>query len=545
MSSRRTLALAYCLCVPFTACSGIGQTTDSSFSHVTAETQLKEGIELHDGPMVLRITALRPDILRLRAGRDDRLPEDASWAVLPHARAATSPVTPDSSPIAIGFHTAALRVSVARATGLLTISDITGQVLRQDTAPLAFDSGGFHIAQHMAPDEHFFGLGDKTGAFDRREQAFRMWNTDAYAWQESTDPLYKDIPFFLSYRAGTTLGVLIDDTWPSSFDFGKSLGDTFQYHAEGGAPDLYLLYGPSAKQVLAGYAWLTGPTPLPPLWALGFQQSRYSYMSQARVLEVAARFRADHIPVDAIYLDIDYQQKNRPFTIDSAAFPDFAGMVKALHDEHLHVVAITDLHIANLPNAGYSPYDGGAAGDHFVKNPNGSTYMGPVWPGASSLPRLHPAIHPPLVGLALQEFHRHRNRRLLERHERTLGVHPAEDHPKRGRPSNRRTRLSLAHRDPQRDPQCIRHGKHRGYGRRSPCPAAEGAPLCPHARVVRRRSALRSYLDRRQLRHLEPSAPHDSDAQESRSQRLLAWRVPMSEVTPGHPPRNCSRSGWR
>jgi alpha-glucosidase len=238
----------------------------------------------------------------------------------------------------------------------------------------------------MPVDEHYFGLGDKTGGLDRRGQAFRMWNTDAYGWQESTDPIYKSIPFYLSYRAGTSLGVLIDNTWPSSFDFGRTSENTFQYTAEGGPADIYLLYGPSAKHVLENYAWLTGPTPLPPLWALGFQQSRYSYMSQARVLEVANTLRKDRIPSDAIYLDIDYQDKNRPFTVNKQAFPDIAGMVAKLHQEQFHVVAITDLHIANLPGKSYLPFDSGLAGDHFVKNADGSVYTGPVWPGPSVFP---------------------------------------------------------------------------------------------------------------------------------------------------------------
>jgi len=154
----------------------------------------------------------------------------------------------------------------------------------------------------------------------------------------------------------------------------------------GGPVDYYVFYGPSPKQVVETYAWLTGTPPLPPLWALGFQQSRYSYMTQARVLEVANRLRADSIPADAIYLDIDYQDKNRPFTVNTTAFPDFSGMIAQLHAENFHLVAITDLHIANLPGQHYYPYDSGIAGDHFVKNPDGSVYTGRVWPGPSVFP---------------------------------------------------------------------------------------------------------------------------------------------------------------
>jgi alpha-glucosidase len=147
-----------------------------------------------------------------------------------------------------------------------------------------------------------------------------------------------------------------------------------------------VFYGPTPKQVVETYAWLTGTPPLPPLWTFGFQQSRYSYMTQERVLEVAKRFRTDAIPADAIYLDIDYQEKNRPFTVNRQAFPDLPGMVGQLAAENFHVVVITDLHIASLPGEDYKPYNSGIASDEFVKNPDGSVYTGRVWPGPSVFP---------------------------------------------------------------------------------------------------------------------------------------------------------------
>jgi alpha-glucosidase len=356
-----------------------------TFATVTSVTPLPNGIELRDGALIMRITALRDDVLRIRAG-SGTLPEDSSWAALPGPRAASVAVTQNSDSSVAGFHTAILRITADRKTGRLTVFDNSGRVVQQDSQPIEFQGGHFRLAKTMPPDEHYFGLGDKAGSLDRREQAFRMWNTDAYAWQESTDPLYKSIPFYLSYRAGSSLGVLIDNTWPSCFDFGKTLGNTFQYTAEGGSLDMYLIYGPSAKHVLQRYAWLTGPTPLPPLWALGFQQSRYSYMSQDRVLEVAERLRKDMIPSDAIYLDIDYQDRNRPFTINTRTFPDLPGMVATLHRDKFHVVAITDPHIAYLPDQNYTPFDSGLAGGHFLKNADGSLYVGTVWPGPSVFP---------------------------------------------------------------------------------------------------------------------------------------------------------------
>jgi alpha-glucosidase len=343
-------------------------------------------MEISRGELHERITALREDVLRVRVWRGDQAPEDASWAVLASARRASISTTPLNATDRDGFRTSALSVTVDPETLELTVRDAAGNVLQQDARPLRWDGNAFRLYKAMPLDEHYFGLGDKTGPLDRRNEAFTLWNTDSYRFQESTDPLYKSIPYFMAFRAGGAIGVLLDNTWRSSFDFGKESPDAYSFGAADGPVDYYVFYGPTPKQVVETYAWLTGTPPLPPLWSLGYQQSRYSYMSQARVLQVAARLRSDRIPADAIYIDIDYQEHNRPFTVNRITFPDMADMIRQLMRENLHVVMITDLHIADLPDHNYLPYDTGMAGDHFVKNPDGSVYVGKVWPGPSVFP---------------------------------------------------------------------------------------------------------------------------------------------------------------
>jgi len=349
---------------------------------------LPSGIEVYSRKAIIQVLALRDDVVRVRIARDGVLPEDSSWAVLPAARQQRASVTPDSSETAVGFRTKSLRVQIERTTLRLSLTDLAGTVLQQDAAgwPLEFHDKAFRVYKQMPPDEHYFGLGDKAGPLDRRNQTFTLWNTDAYSFQESTDPLYKSIPFFLTMRAGRTLGVLLDNTWCSSFDFGKQVDRAYSFGAEGGPIDYYLLYGPDPKSVLESYAWLTGPPALPPLWTLGYQQSRYSYETEAQLREVAERLRADRIPADALYLDIDFQKNNRPFTVDPERFPNFVSMLADLKKKGFHVVGITDLHIADLPDEGYAPYDTGAAGGHFVRNPDGSAFVGTVWPGPSVFP---------------------------------------------------------------------------------------------------------------------------------------------------------------
>jgi alpha-glucosidase len=353
--------------------------------------------ELHE-----QITALRDDVLRIRIWRGATQPEDASWAVLPAARHASVSVSTTRD----GFRTRNLAVEVDPQTLELTIRDLAGNILEQDARPIRFDGDAFRIYKTMPLNEHYFGLGDKTGPLDRRNEAFTLWNTDAYRFQESTDPIYKSIPYFMAFRAGKATGTLFDNTWRSSFDFGKESESAYSFGAAAGPVDYYFFNGPTPKQVVETYAWLTGLPPLPPLWSFGFQQSRYTYMTQARLLEVANRFRTDHIPADALYLDIDYQEKNRPFTVNRTAFPDLAGMIAQLKAENFHLVLITDLHIANLPNAGYAPFDSGMAGDHFVKNPDGSVYSAKVWPGPSVFPDFTRRQTRAWWGTLYRDFHR-------------------------------------------------------------------------------------------------------------------------------------------
>jgi alpha-glucosidase len=352
----------------------------------SAAVALPNGIIATSADVHEEITALRDDVLRVRVWHGNNVPEDASWAVLSEARRSSVPATMTSSGDRIEIRTKSLVVDVDKPTLKVTIRDLARNILQRDARPIRFDGDAFRIYKTMPLDEHYFGLGDKTGPLDRRNEAFTLWNTDAYGFQESTDPIYKSIPYFMAYRAGRAIGVLLDNTWRSNFDFGKESPDAYSFGAVAGPIDYYVFLGPTPKQVVETYAWLTGTPPLPPLWSFGYQQSRYSYMTQDRVLEIAARLRSDRIPADAIYLDIDYQDRNRPFTVNRSTFPDLVGMISRLKAEKFHVVMITDLHIANLPGQGYVPYDSGVAGDHFVHNPDGSIYSGKVWPGSSVFP---------------------------------------------------------------------------------------------------------------------------------------------------------------
>ena len=345
---------------------------------------LKNGVEMSNRSATIRVTALTDSILRVRIARAGAFAEDASWAVPAEVRAKSVRV----QPIASGFETAALNVAIDPVTLALTVSDRQGRRIHADSPqPISFDESRFTLLKAMPVSEQYYGLGDKTGPFNRRGASYVHWNTDAWGFDRGTDPIYKSIPFTIaSGGAGGAYGLFLDNSWRTSFDFGHRDENLLAISADNGPIDYYLIAGPTIPEVVRRYTDLTGKPPLPPRWALGFQQSRYSYMTDAELREVAARLRSEGIPTDVLWLDIDFQDRNRPFTVDKKAFPNLRGLAGDMRRQGFQLVTITDLHIAHASNEGYAAFDSGLAGDHFLKNADGSLYIAPVWPGPSVFP---------------------------------------------------------------------------------------------------------------------------------------------------------------
>ncbi len=347
---------------------------------------LKNGVDLQADSADLQITALTPNIVRVHGTSRGRPPIPDTFAIVGDAPFTAPRVNLKTSTDAVEFATETITVRITYSPLRVIFLDSDGSVILQDDPahPPSWNGSEFRIWKSMPLDEHYFGLGDKAGPIDHRDQAFTMWNTDAYGWSEGTDPLYKSIPFFLAVRRGKAYGVFLDNTFRTSFDFGKQSRDYYSFGSDGGDLDYYFIYGPEPKAVIESFTALVGRMPLPPRFALGYQQSRYSYFPESRLREVAHEFRVHKIPCDAIYLDIDYQDGNRAFTIDRSLFPSFEGMIRDLAKDGFKLVTITDPHIKKQP--GYKPYDEGMAHDYFVHNPDGSVYVGKVWPGDSVFP---------------------------------------------------------------------------------------------------------------------------------------------------------------
>ncbi len=368
---------------------GCGTAVAQGWQHigkVQRVEKMKDGVELTAGAAKVRITAFRDGVFRVRLAPDGNFPKDYSWAVIE---------SPEPPPVKIEENQKEIRIisgnviaTIQRAPLLINFSDAAGTVYLADEPdlPMAWNGKRVHTWKKMPADENYFGLGDKAGPMNRRNRSFTNWNTDEFGWQESYDPLYKTIPFFIGLRNGMAYGLFFDNTYRSVFDFGKESPDYFSFGAEGGELNYYFIAGPDPKRIIEEYTAMTGRSPLPPLWTLGYQQCRYSYYPESRAREIVKTLREKKIPADTIYLDIDYQQGYAPFTINREYFPTFEKMISDFRAQGMHTILITDLHIKKDPNHGYAPYDSGMKNDVFVKNPDGSVYVGTVWPGESVFP---------------------------------------------------------------------------------------------------------------------------------------------------------------
>jgi alpha-glucosidase len=348
----------------------------------------------------VQLTILASDLIRVRASFTKPIPsKDHSWAIdkldWPAARWNLN----EASDL-ITISTDELEVVVRRSPLLIEFRDArTHRVLNTDERPMSYDAKGRLDSMMFDPkagmfvaaskklgfDEHFYGLGEKASRLDKRRSSFVNWNSDTPGYTEGRDPIYQTIPFYIGLQRGIAYGIFFDNSYRSYFDFGKSSQQRAWFGAEGGEMNYYFFYGPSIKKILGRYADLTGHMPLPPLWALGNQQSRWSYYPDTMVEEVVNEYRRRDLPLDVVHLDIDYMNGYRVFTFDKERFPDPKGLSDKLGRQGIKLVTIVDPGIKQPQdkNERYHAYDQGLEKKYFQHRRNGDLFVPRVWPGES------------------------------------------------------------------------------------------------------------------------------------------------------------------
>lgn len=227
-----------------------------------------------------------------------------------------------------------------------------------------------------------YGTGEVYGPLRRNGDHNIFWNRDngAFAAHRGKE-LYQTHPWVLGLRQdGTAFGILFESTWRSRME----LGDQVRFISDGPLCRVVVLERETPEEVLGALARLSGTMELPPLWALGYQQCRFSYYPDSRVREVAAEFRTRRIPCDVIWLDIHYMDGYRIFTFDPKRFPDPKGLMDDLHKDNFKCVCMIDPGAKVDPD--YFVDQQGMQGDYYVHDSKGKVFEGNMWPGNTHWP---------------------------------------------------------------------------------------------------------------------------------------------------------------
>jgi alpha-glucosidase len=342
-------------------------------------------IILHGRDATAVVTVLAPDLVRVRLGKGPTLGPDYSWAVI------KTNWPPVHAQISGGkgwykIRTSEIEVRIQLNPFRVAFYDLAGRVVSKDKDSLgpAWDGESVRCWKWMSPDEHYFGLGEKTGPLDKRGHSYVNWNTDPAAYNVLTDPMYESVPFFVAIRQGKAYGIFFDNSYRSFFDMGADSPDTYSFGAEGGELNYYFFYGPDPHSVITRFTDLVGRASMPPRWTLGYLQSSAHYYPGSTFLSLADNFRQRKIPCDGLFFDTQHMNGSRDFTWDKAGFPDPPKLLSDLQQKGFHSFAILDPGVKE--ESGYYVYDQGIAGDHFLKRKNGQVYVGQIWPGASVFP---------------------------------------------------------------------------------------------------------------------------------------------------------------
>lgn len=253
------------------------------------------------------------------------------------------------------------------------------------------------------PDMQFYGLGEKHAPFERSGRNYWFWNTDVWADHPldqvragDYDPDYISVPYLIVKQGNTYVGLLVDSAFPATVSLGarseffepvagsRQESADIVLGAEGGPPSLYILFGPSLPELTRRFQMLTGPTPLPPIWSLGYHQSRWGYRGDADLTALADRFERHHFPADGLWLDIDYMEGFRVFTINARHLPRPVETNASLKRRGFRAVPILDPGVKR--EKGYAVYDDGLAAGVFCRNAAGTVFTGWVWPGFAVFP---------------------------------------------------------------------------------------------------------------------------------------------------------------
>lgn len=245
---------------------------------------------------------------------------------------------------------------------------------------------GFQFTYTMDDTDIVYGLGEANRGINKRGYQYISNCTDDPNHTENKRSLYGAHNFIIvaPLQVSESFGLFFDYPGTITFDIGYTRQDTLSVSCESADLDLYVINGESPYDIVRQFRKIIGRSYIPPKYAFGFGQSRWGYATAEDFRTVADQHRKNHVPIDMIYMDIDYMDHYKDFTVNPENFPDFRAFVDEMKSKNIHLIPIIDAGVKI--EDGYDVYEEGVANNYFCKREDGSDFAAAVWPGRTHLP---------------------------------------------------------------------------------------------------------------------------------------------------------------
>lgn len=240
------------------------------------------------------------------------------------------------------------------------------------------------LQYNMDKTDIVYGLGENVRGINKRGFTYISNCSDDSSHTEEKHSLYGAHNFIMVSSQKKMFGLFLDSPSTITYDIGDSDTDLLKIEAADSNLDLYIIEENSLIEIVKSFRELVGQSYMAPKWAFGYQQSRWSYMTSDEVREVARKYDELKFPLEAIYLDIDYMEAYKDFTINRETFPDFEQLIQDMKQDEIHLVPIIDGGVKI--EDGYKIYEEGKQNGYFCKREDGTDFVAGVWPGKCHFP---------------------------------------------------------------------------------------------------------------------------------------------------------------
>ena len=252
---------------------------------------------------------------------------------------------------------------------------------------LYFSKSENNFTYNMTDTTVVYGLGEAVRGINKRGWIYEGYCSDDPSHTEDKRSLYGAHNFLIiddKQNGGDRFGVFFDYPARITFDIGYTEKNTLNVSVDHDDIDVYIIEGDTLREIVKNFRRLIGMSYIAPKWAFGFMQSRWSYFTKDDVKRIADKYEEADIPLDAIFLDIDYMERYKDFTLNDERFPDFENFVSYMKDKGVRLVPIIDAAVKVEDD--YDVYEEGKKNGYFCKDENGEDYVVAVWPGFAVFP---------------------------------------------------------------------------------------------------------------------------------------------------------------